>query len=167
MKILELIVESIKVPKMAEEESNSDFSKERIVNAINASKVKLYQKIINRQEREAKINNTSKPVAKVANDDEKLMKNTRSGGRYTNSKETVPDFPTWAESRIANHKRSKGSSFPHIDFEAKTENTLRKVSPTTQVPTTYILKPSNKEELSSHPEENIRSFSIPQTSGRQ
>ena len=81
MKILKLIVESIKVPKMAEEESNSDFSKERIVNAINASKVKLYKKIINRQEREAKINNASKPVAKVASDEQNLKKNTRSGGR--------------------------------------------------------------------------------------
>ena len=68
MKILELIVESIKVPKMAEEESNSDFSRERFENAINASKVKLNQKIQNRQEREAKINSTSKPVANGAND---------------------------------------------------------------------------------------------------
>ena len=122
MKIFELIVESIKVPKMAEEEPNSDFSKERIVNAINASKVKLYQKIINRQEREAKINNASKPVAKVANDEKNLKKNTRSGGHYTKSKDSAPDFSTWAKSRIANHN-SKGSSYPHIDFEEKTKNT--------------------------------------------
>ena len=53
MKILKRILDSIKVPKMAEEESNSDFSRERFENAINTSKVKLNQKIIDRQEREA------------------------------------------------------------------------------------------------------------------
>lgn len=88
-----MIVKSIKMPEMSEEDSDSDFSRERFLNAVNASKVKLYQKIMNRQEREAKINNASKPVAKVANDEQKLKKNTRSGGRYTKSKETVPDFP--------------------------------------------------------------------------
>ena len=81
MKILNPIVESIKVPNMAEDETNSDFSRERIVNAINASKVKLFQKIIDRQEREAKIKDASKPVAKVANDEQKWKRNTNSGGR--------------------------------------------------------------------------------------
>ena len=150
------------MPETNEENPNSGFSKERFLSAVNASKIKLNKKILNRQEREAKINSTSEPVAKVANDDEKMMKITRSGGRYTKSKGAVPDFPTWAESRIANHKRSKGSSFPHIDFEAKTENTLRKVSPTTS-----ILKPSNKEELSSHPEENISNPTIEDSSGNK
>ena len=41
MKILNSIVESLKVPNMSEDETNLDFSRERIVNAINASKVKL------------------------------------------------------------------------------------------------------------------------------
>ena len=135
MKILKRMLDSIKVPKMAEEESNSDFSRERFENAINTSKVKLNQKIIDRQEREAKINKGSKPVAKVANDEQNLKKSTRSGGRYTTSKETAPDFSTWAKSRIANHN-SKGSSYPHINFEEKTKNTLRKVSSNLQVSTT-------------------------------
>ena len=128
------------MPETNEEDTNSGFSRERFLNAVNASKVKLNQIIQNRQEREAKIKHASKPEA----DDKKLMKKTKSGGRYTNSKETVPDFATWAKSHIANHKRSKGSSFPHIDFEAKTENTLRKVSSISQASTISIPKPSKR-----------------------
>ena len=59
------------MPEMNEEDPNSGFSRERFLNAVNASKVKLNQKILNRQEREAKINSTSEPVAKVANDEKK------------------------------------------------------------------------------------------------
>ena len=61
------------MPETNEEDPNSGFSRERFLNAVNASKVKLNKKIINCQEREAKINNTSEPVAKVANDDEKYQ----------------------------------------------------------------------------------------------
>ena len=68
--------------EIKKEDSSSDFSRERFLNAVNASKVKLSQTILDRQEREAKINNASKPVAIVANDDKKLKKNTRFGGRY-------------------------------------------------------------------------------------
>ena len=67
--------------EIKKEESSSDFSRERFLNAVNASKVKLSQTILDRQEREAKINNASKPVAKKANDDNKLKKNTRSCGQ--------------------------------------------------------------------------------------
>ena len=70
---------------MAEEEPNSDFSRERFVNAINASKEKLNQKILDRQEREAKIDKASKPVANVANDEQSLKKSTRSGEQYSTS----------------------------------------------------------------------------------
>ena len=66
MEILKTIVKSIKMPEMNEEDSNSDFSRERFLNAVNASKVKLFQMITNRQEWEAEIKNASKPVAKVA-----------------------------------------------------------------------------------------------------
>ena len=51
-----------------EEDPKSGFSKERFLRAINASKVKLNQEIQNRQEREAKINSTSKPVANRADE---------------------------------------------------------------------------------------------------
>ena len=108
-----------------EEDPKSGFSKERFLRAINASKVKLNQDIQNRQEREAKINSALKPVANRANDD-KLMNKTKPDGQF---KETKQDFPAWAESRMANHRKSKGSSFPHINFKTKTESTLRKISP--------------------------------------
>ena len=68
---------------MAEEEPNSGFSRERFVNAINTSKKKLDQKILDRQEREAKIDKASKPVANVANDEQNLKKSTRSGEQYS------------------------------------------------------------------------------------
>ena len=71
------------MPKMAEEEPNSGFSRERFVNAINTSKKKLDQKILDRQEREAKIDKASKPVANVANDEQNLKKSTRSGEQYS------------------------------------------------------------------------------------
>ena len=129
MEILKTIVKSINMSEKKEEDPNSGFSKERFLRAVNASKVKLNQKIQNRQEREAKNNSTSEPVANVANDDINLKNNTKSGGRHTKSKGADLDFPTWAESRMANHKRSKGSSFPHVNFKAKTESTLRKISP--------------------------------------
>ena len=44
MEILKMIVKSIKMPEMSEEDSDSDFSRERFLNAVNASKVKLYKK---------------------------------------------------------------------------------------------------------------------------
>ena len=140
--------------EIKKEESSSDFSRERFLNAVNASKVKLSQTILDRQEREAKINNASKPVAKKANDDNKLKKNTRSCGQYVRPKEAVPDFPSWARSRIANHK-SKGISFPQVDFETKTKNTLRKVSSKPLVPITSTPKLSTKEELSNISEDII------------
>ena len=140
--------------EIKKEDSSSDFSRERFLNAVNASKVKLSQTILDRQEREAKINNASKPVAKTANDDNNLKKNTRSCGQYVRPKEAVPDFPSWARSRIANHK-SKGISFPQVDFETKTKNTLRKVSSKPLVPITSTPKPSTKEELSNISEDII------------
>ena len=73
------------------EDPESDFSKERFLRAINASKVKLNQEIQYRQEREAKINNASEPVANGAFDDKKLMNKTKSGGRFTKSKESDID----------------------------------------------------------------------------
>ena len=132
MKILKRMLDSIKVPKMAEEEPNSGFSRERFVNAINTSKEKLNQKILDRQEREAKTHKASQPVAKVANDEQNLKKSARSGEQFSTSQETAPDFNTWANSRIANHK-SKGSSFPHINFEVKTKNTLKRVYPNSKL----------------------------------
>ena len=51
-----------------EEDPKSGFSKERFLRAINASKVKLNQEIQNRQEREAKNNSTSEPVANRADE---------------------------------------------------------------------------------------------------
>ena len=135
------------------EDPKSGFSKERFLRAINASKAKLNQEIQNRQEREAKINSTSKPVANGANDEKKLMNNAKSGERFTKSKESELDFPAWAESRMANHRKSKGSSFPHVNFKAKTESTLRIVSP----------NPSS-EEISSHPEEKIGNPTIENSS---
>ena len=85
MEILKTIVKSINMTEKKEEDPNSGFSKERFLNAVNASKVKLNQKIRNRQEREAKINNTSEPGAKVANDEQNLKKSTRSGEQYFTS----------------------------------------------------------------------------------
>ena len=150
MENLKTIVKSMRKPEESEEDPNSGFSTERFLKALNACKVKLSQIIQNRQEKEAEIKDAPKPVAKKACVDKKLMKKTRSGGRNTKSIETGPDFPTWAASRMANHKKSKGSTFPHVDFEAKTKNTLRKVSSSTSVSTISTLESSDKEELSSH-----------------
>ena len=64
-----MIVKSMNMTVKKEEDPGSDFSKERFLRAINASKVKLNQEIQYRQEREAKINSASKPVANRAFDE--------------------------------------------------------------------------------------------------
>ena len=59
------------------EDPKSGFSKERFLRAVNASKVKLNQVIQHRQEREAKINSASEPVANKAFEDKQLMKEVK------------------------------------------------------------------------------------------
>ena len=116
--------------EMNKEDPKSGFSKERFLRAVNASKVKINQVIQHRQEREAKINSASEPVANKAFEDEKLIKREKSTGRFTKSKESDIGFPAWAESRMANHRKTKGNSFPQVNFKTKTESTLRRISPT-------------------------------------
>ena len=72
--------------EMNKEDPKSGFSKERFLRAVNASKVKLNQVIQYRQEREAEINSASEPVANEAFEDKKLIKETKSAGRFTKSK---------------------------------------------------------------------------------
>ena len=114
---------------MKEEDPESGFSRERFLKAIEASEVKLNQKKQFRQEREAEISSASEPVANKAFEDKKLIKETKSAGRFTKSKESDIGFPAWAESRMANHRKSKGNSFPQVNFKTNTESTLRKISP--------------------------------------
>ena len=105
---------------MNKEDPKSGFSKERFLRAVNASKVKLNQVIQYRQEREADINSASEPVANEAFEDKKLIKETKSAGRFTKSKESDIGFPAWAESRMANHRKTKGNSFPQVNFKTIT-----------------------------------------------
>ena len=91
------------------EDPKSGFSKERFLRAVNASKVKLNQEIQYRQEREAITNVASEPVANKAFEDKKLMKETKPVGRFSKSRES--DIDSYFESRMANHKKSKGLKF--------------------------------------------------------
>jgi hypothetical protein len=124
---LKMIVKSINMTVKKEEDPESGFSREKFLRAIEASEVKLNQEIQFRQEREAKINSASKPVANRAFDEKKLMNKTKSGGWFSKSKES--DMESYFAYRMANHRKSKGSSFPHVNFKAKAESNLRRNTP--------------------------------------
>ena len=120
------------------EDLKSGFSKERFLRAVNASKVKLNQEIQYRQEREAK-NTASEPVAKKAFEDKKLIKISKPVERFSKSRES--DIDSYFESRMANHKKSKGLKF-NI-----TEKTLRKISPNPPCCKTPLVNDIKKEEV--------------------
>ena len=95
--------------EMNKEDPKSGFSKEMFLRAVNASKVKLNQEIHYRQEREAIMNVASEPVANKAFEDKKLIKNSKPVGRCSKSRES--DIDSYFESRMANHRKSKGLKF--------------------------------------------------------
>ena len=124
---------------MKEEDPEAGFSREKFQGAINASQVKLNQEIQFRQEREAKINSASKPEANRAFDEKKLMNKTKSGGLFSKSKES--DMESYFASRMANHRKSKGSSFSHVNFKAKAESNLSRNTPNPPRSKTPLMTP--------------------------
>ena len=121
------------------EDPKSGFLKERFLRAVNASKEKLNQAIQYRQEREAIKNVASEPVANKAFEDKKLMKEIKPVGRISKSRES--DIDSYFESRMANHRKSKGLKFK---ISAKT---LIETSPTPPCCKTPLVNDIEKEEV--------------------
>ena len=93
---------------MKEEDPESGFSRERFLRAIEASEVKLNQEIQFRQEREAKINSASKPVAKRAFDEKKLMNKTKSANPKNLTWTHISNlaWPTTEETKVPHFRMS-------------------------------------------------------------
>ena len=122
------------------EDPKSGFLKERFLRAVNASKEKLNQAIQNRQEREAIKNMASEPVANKAFEDKQLMKEVKPVGRINKSRES--DIDSFFESRMANHKKSKGFKFKKISAK-----TLIETSPNPPCCKTPLVNDIEKEEV--------------------